>query len=134
MMTIPILLDPLTNIQFLQETFRIECALAEAFVRMSGRLEFGISIISGFRSEAEQDELRREGFPAAPNDRSTHLSCPATGGDLWPDIAVTRPVKARLGAEGVFAGLRWGGGSAMDPDEAGIIPLDWNHFDLGPRN
>ena len=105
--------------------------VARRVIEMSGRLEFGISLISGLRTEAEQDGLRAEGRPTADNDVSTHLSCPATGVDLMPQVAVTDVVKARLGAEGVHAGLRWGGGSRVDPDTG--IPSDWNHFDLGPR-
>jgi len=90
-----------------------------------------VSIISGERTVREQDALRRSGRPTADNDKSTHLDCPATGSDLMPQIAVTNVVKARLGAEMVLAGLRWGGGSPVDPETG--IPADWNHFDLGPR-
>lgn len=105
--------------------------LAGRLMMMASRLEFPISIISGFRSEAEQDALREAGRPTAPNDLSTHLSCPATGVDLRPQIAVTTLVKARLGTEGVFSSLRWGGGSSVDAETG--IPSDWQHFDLGPR-
>ncbi len=105
--------------------------LAQRLVMLAGRLEFPIEIISGLRTPEEQDQLRAEGFPAADNDLSTHLTCPATGVDVWPGIAVTNVVKARLGAEAVHAGLRWGGGSQVDP--ATGIPSDWNHLDLGPR-
>lgn len=105
--------------------------VAEKLVQMSSRLEFSFSIISGLRTVEQQDSLRRQGRPTASIDQSTHLDCPASGVDLMPQIAITRVVKARLGAEGVFAGLRWGGGSPTDPDTG--IPSDWNHFDLGPR-
>lgn len=105
--------------------------LASRVSKMAEGLEFGIRVISGLRSEREQNALRRSGRPAADNDKSTHLACPATGVDLMPNIAVTNVVKARMGAEGVFAGLRWGGGSPIDPETG--IPQDWNHFDLGPR-
>jgi len=94
--------------------------------------EFDLTILSGARTAEEQEELRREGRPTAPDKVSTHLSCPATGVDLYPSsVAITNAVKARLGAEGVRAGLRWGGGSRVDSETG--IPLDWNHFDLGPR-
>ena len=106
--------------------------VAARIVTMSGRLEFGITLISGLRSDREQDALRAAGRPAAPNDVSTHLSCPATGVDLMPQVVATNVVKARLGAEGVHSGLRWGGGSAIDPETG--IPSDWNHFDRGPRS
>lgn len=117
------------------------CALAERWGlaellairlgQMAGRLEFAISIISGLRTRAEQQALRESGRPTAPDDLSTHLSCPATGADVMPQIAVTTSVKGRIGTEAVFAGLRWGGGSKVDPTTG--IPRDWNHFDLGPR-
>jgi len=105
--------------------------LALRLQAMAARLEFGVSIISGLRTPEEQDALRRSGKPTAPNDLSTHLACPATGADVWPDVAPVSAVRGRLGAEAVFAGLRWGGGSPTDPDTA--MPTDWNHFDLGPR-
>jgi len=98
---------------------------------MSESLEFAVSIISGLRSTREQISLGRAGRPVADIDRSTHLSCPATGADVMPQIAITDVVKARLGTEGVRAGMRWGGGSPVDPRTG--IPSDWNHFDLGAR-
>lgn len=104
--------------------------LAERLTLGADHLEFPVAIISGLRTEAQQDALRRDGNPAADNDRSTHLSCPATGADVWPQITIVPAVKGRLGAEMVLAGLRWGGGSQLD--ESGM-PSDWNHFDLGPR-
>ena len=105
--------------------------LAFRLIALAHALEFRISIVSGLRTPAEQAALRREGRPAAPDAVSTHLSCPATGADLRPTIAVTTTVKARLGAEATLVGLRWGGGSPNDPRTG--IPSDWNHFDLGPR-
>jgi len=105
--------------------------LSERLHLMASRVEVPFSIISGLRTAAQQAALRASGRPAASDALSTHLSCPATGADIRPSIAVTRLVKARLGAEGVHAGLRWGGGS--QPDSGGI-PSDWNHFDLGPRH
>jgi len=115
----------------LVERWGLSEALAFRLERLASLLEFPITIISGLRSAAQQNALRRDGRPAADNDRSTHLSCPATGADVMPTIAVTNIVKARLGAEGTRAGLRWGGGSPVDPRTG--IPSDWNHFDLGPR-
>lgn len=113
------------------ERWRISWALAHDLIQMADSLEFGVAIISGYRSPEEQEALRRAGRPTASIATSTHLSCPATGADVMPQIFVTDVVKARLGAQGVFAGLRWGGGSPVDPDTG--IPSDWNHFDLGPR-
>ncbi len=99
-------------------------------VQLAAALPFGISIISGYRTPETQEALRRAGRPTAHPDLSTHLSCPATGVDLWPDVAVTDVVKATLGATAVQIGFRWGGGSQVDENG---IPSDWNHFDLGPR-
>jgi len=90
----------------------------------------GPSIISGFRTREEQEELSEQGRPAAPDDLSTHRSCPATGADLSLPVAVTADVKVDFGMIVMVAGLRWGGGSPLD--EQGI-PTDWNHVDLGPR-
>jgi len=99
---------------------------------MAERLPFGLSIISGHRTASKQLQLGAEGRPTAQVDRSTHTSCPATGADLWPGVAVTRVVQATFGEAAVVAGLRWGGGSPIDPDTG--IPSDWNHVDLGPRS
>lgn len=106
--------------------------LARRLVTMAAKAPFPIQIISGYRSPAKQQALRYEGRPAAPVDKSTHTSCPATGADVWPGVAVTRVVQAQLGEAGVIAGLRWGGGSPVDPSTG--IPSDWNHFDMGPRS
>jgi len=109
--------------------------LAERLTAGADRLEFPLAIISGLRSVQEQLALGQRGRPTAPIDLSTHLACPATGADVMPQIAVTDIVKARLGTEMVFAGLRWGGGSPVTPvgQPGAGIPSDWNHFDLGPR-
>ena len=90
-------------------------------------------IISGYRTPEEQEALRRnpQGRPVAPDALSTHLTCPATGADLMLSIAVTDVVKAQFGVQVRLTGLRWGGGSAVDPQTG--IPVDWNHVDLGPR-
>lgn len=91
----------------------------------------GIQIISGFRTVAEQIELGRQGRPAADPSRSTHTTCPATGIDFRINGFVTTLMKARFGTIAVMNGLRWGGGSPVDPSTG--IPSDWNHVDLGPR-
>lgn len=116
----------------LADRWQISDVLATRLRQLAARLEFPITIISGFRTAEEQLELGRAGRPAAPVEVSTHTSCPATGADLMPTIAVTNVVKARLGAEAVLVGLRWGGGSPVDPETG--IPSDWNHVDLGPRS
>lgn len=132
-MPLPQLIDPdSTDICFLSDRWGLDPALGARLVSLAIRLEFPIQIISGLRTPAQQDALRRSGRPTADNDKSTHLECPATGADLRPTIAVTNVVKARLGAEAVRLGMRWGGGSPIDPETG--IPSDWNHFDLGPRN
>lgn len=106
--------------------------LGQALFIMAATLPFPISMISGHRTPERQQELSDAGRPAADPQLSTHLSCPAGGADVWPGVAVTDAVKAELGAAGVRAGLRWGGGSPVDPRTG--IPSDWNHFDLGPRS
>lgn len=87
-------------------------------------------IISGFRSEAEQNELRRRGRPAAAPDRSTHTTCPATGADIWlgpnPPAGLIMEWWRIVGLNG----LRLGGGSPLNRD---LVPSDWAHVDLGPR-
>jgi len=102
---------------------------AQDFERETGRSAW---IISGWRSEEEQDALRRRGRPAARNELSTHLTCPATGADVWLGPLPTRIQKAIWGRIAVMNGLRWGGGSSTSVAQAGI-PSDWPHVDLGPR-
>jgi len=97
-------------------------------------LEMGgapVLIISGARSPAEQQQLRRNGGRAAPDDLSTHLSCPATGVDITLGFAATSFQKVTWGRIAMMNGLRWGGGSELDDDG---IPLDWQHVDRGPRH
>jgi len=89
-----------------------------------------VTLISGWRTEQEQRRLGRTGRPAAPDDLSTHRSCPATGVDISLGIAPTRVQKAIWGRIATLNGLRWGGGGAVDD---GGIPLDWQHVDRGPR-
>ena len=89
-----------------------------------------LRIISGWRSYEQQRDLELEGRPAAPDDVSTHRSCPATGADLALPIAIDDYVKLELGQLVNQAGLRWGGGG---PRDARGLPVDWPHVDLGPR-
>lgn len=91
-----------------------------------------VDIISGWRSEEEQRRLGRQGRPTAPDDRSTHRSCPATGVDISLGPLPSNFMKATWGRITLVNGLRWGGGGAVDPDS--LIPLDWQHVDRGPRN
>jgi len=105
---------------------RAQMAAASFFVE-TGRT---VWIISGFRSVAEQNRLRRQGRPTADNDRSTHLSCPATGVDISLGARPSNFLKATWGRLTLVHGLRWGGGGAVS--ESGI-PLDWQHVDVGPR-
>ena len=89
-----------------------------------------VVIISGWRSAGEQRSLGRSGRPTAPDELSTHRSCPATGVDVSLGFAPTRVQKAIWGRIVTFNGLRWGGGGAVDD---GGIPIDWQHVDRGPR-
>jgi len=88
-------------------------------------------IISGYRTRLEQLALRRSGRPAAPDELSTHRSCPATGVDISLGTLPSREKKMFWGQMVESVGLRWGGGSEVDE---GGIPLDWPHVDLGPRH
>lgn len=87
-------------------------------------------MISGYRTPEQQEELIREGRPAAPVELSTHTTCPATGADVRVATFPTDAIKATWGRIATEHGLRWGGGSPRD--DRGI-PSDWNHVDLGPR-
>lgn len=129
-MAIPERIEILGDACGLSSRWLISPTLAERLILAASFLPFAISIISGHRSPEKQEALRREGRPTADVSRSTHTSCPATGADVWPAIAITRVVQATLGEALVRAGLRWGGGSPVD---SGGIPSDWNHTDLGPR-
>lgn len=96
-----------------------------------------VEIISGFRTQAEQATLKRRGRPTAPDNLSTHRSCPATGVDISLGFLPTRVQKAIWGRIVTLNGLRWGGctdrpGAPCPVDSAGI-PIDWGHVDMGPR-
>lgn len=101
---------------------------AQDFHTQTGRQ---VWIISGWRSAAEQRRLSSQGRPTAPDDLSTHRSCPATGVDVSLGVRPSNFLKATWGRLTLVHGLRWGGGGAVDPDS--FIPLDWQHVDLGPR-
>lgn len=91
-----------------------------------------VEILSGFRTAAEQRQLSREGRPTAPDDTSTHRSCPATGVDVSLGFLPSDFQKNTWGRIVLVNGLRWGGGGPTDPDT--LIPVDWPHIDRGPRN
>lgn len=130
-MSLPTYVSPETDPCELATHWLVSQELAAKVVAMTRELPYQLRVLSGFRTEEEQNRLREEGRPTAPNDRSTHLTCPATGIDVQPTIAATYRVIADLGAAGTRQGLRWGGGSPTDPETG--IPSDWPHFDLGPR-
>jgi len=91
-----------------------------------------VEIISGWRSAAEQRQLGRRGRPVAADDVSTHRSCPATGVDISLGLLPSGFMKHTWGRIVFTHGLRWGGGSQLDPDTG--TPIDWPHVDRGPRN
>jgi len=101
---------------------------AESFTAATGGIR--VYIISGFRSEAEQRRLSRQGRPTAPDNLSTHRSCPATGVDISLGLLASEFMKVTWGRLALINGLRWGGGG---PVEENLIPLDWRHVDRGPR-
>lgn len=115
----------------LSQRWMIDVSLAARLARLASLLPFPISIISGYRTPEAQRLLEKEG-KGAPVDVSTHTSCPATGADLWPGVEPNNQVKIVFGSQVRVAGMRWGGGSPVDPDTG--IPSDWNHVDLGPRH
>jgi len=126
------ILDPSgTDAYRIADRWTLECELAEKLMCMAMRADFGLWIISGYRTPEYQLELKRQGRPAADPEVSNHCACPSRAADLWPTVAVTDVVKARFGEAATVCGLRWGGGSPVDPDTG--IPSDWNHVDLGPR-
>lgn len=90
-----------------------------------------VSIISGYRTRDEQRRLARRGRPTAPDELSTHRSCPATGVDISLGLNASNFMKITWGNIALVNGLRWGGGGPVDPDN--LIPLDWRHVDRGPR-
>ena len=90
-----------------------------------------VYIISGFRTKIEQRRLAREGRPTAPDELSTHRSCPATGVDISLGLLPSTFMKNLWGRVVLVNGLRWGGGGPTDPDT--LIPVDWQHVDRGPR-
>jgi len=106
---------------------RIQMA-AQDFFTETGRQ---VWIISGWRSREQQERLSRQGRPTAPDARSTHRSCPATGVDISLGTLPSNFLKATWGRLTLVHGLRWGGGGAVNPDSG--IPLDWQHVDVGPR-
>lgn len=114
--------------------WRVDPNLAQRLAVVGFRFETEtgreLFILSGFRTPEEQRELERQGRPTAPVDRSNHTICPARAADVWAP-GLTDAMKATLGRIAIEAGLRWGGGSPVDPQTG--IPSDWNHLDLGPR-
>ena len=102
---------------------------AEQFAIETGGIK--VRIISGWRSAAEQRRLSGQGRPTAPDDLSTHRSCPATGVDIAIQPLTSEFLKVTWGRAAFINGLRWGGGGPFDPKN--LIPLDWRHVDRGPR-
>lgn len=111
------------------ETIRKVVLAAQDYRMTTGTDVF---ILSGYRTKAAQATLSRRGRPTAPDELSTHRSCLATGVDIDLGFLVANSKKALWGSAVVFRGLRWGGGSPVDPLTG--IPSDWNHVDLGPRD
>jgi len=125
-------ISPETDPCALADRWTIKQELANKIVSMASLLPFKLRLMSGHRTEEQQDSLRRAGRPTAARGVSTHTSCPATGADLTSSITATKDVKQLFGAAALQLGLRWGGGSPVNPDT--LIPSDWQHVDLGPRN
>lgn len=132
---IPQAFDQYTDVCALASKWGISPELASRIVWMSGRIAGGLTIYSGARTEAQQNQLRSEGRPTAANNLSTHLACPATGADVRMSIGGANYIpeeKWQFGTAARIAGLRWGGSDDPTRDARGI-PSDWNHLDLGRR-
>jgi len=125
--------DRLSQSCILQEDWAIAPELADKLALVMADWEeyarSEMEIISGFRTDREQEELRRKGRPTAPVGLSTHTQCPATGVDIRLAGMPTTLMKARLFDIATMRGLRVGGGSCIERDT--LLPSDWNHLDLG---
>ena len=121
--------------QAIQRVWDVECLLADlvAAVLLETRAQIGREprVISGYRSRRQQDDLRRRGRPAAPDHFSNHRIFPAGAVDVSLGALPTRPMKWTFGMSALSWGLRWGGGSPIDPETG--LPTDWQHLDRGPR-
>jgi len=116
-----------------ETTMRRVVQAADLYKQRTGK---PVEIISGFRTDAQQDALRRSGRPTAANDLSTHLSCPATGVDISLGLGPSRFERITWGEIAMTQGLRWGGGGKLEEPVPGFplgIPVDWQHVDRGPR-
>lgn len=119
----------------LAERWQVEPATMERVWLSAGDFEQEtgrhVYIISGFRTAAQQERLTKAGRPTAPPGRSTHTSCPATGVDVWLGPLPNVTLKHIWGRVAILNGLRWGGGSQVNPETG--VPSDWPHVDRGPR-
>jgi hypothetical protein len=109
----------------------LDISFASRLVKFAENFPAPVDIISGYRTDAEQRALIASGEATLAPELSNHCACPAWAADIWPQIAVTNVVKASVGPAARVAGLRWGGGSPVNPQG---IPSDWNHLDEGPRS
>lgn len=128
---IPQRLDPAGDACELAFKWRVDVELAQRLILFARLFPHPVQIVSGFRTRSQQ-AAEKDG---APIDVSTHTSCPATGADLqvigWSKPTAPTEVRRAFGGAVQAAGLRWGGGSRVDPQTG--LPTDWNHVDLGPR-
>jgi len=116
----------------LARRLKTDLRVVQKVIMAQRELPFRLQITSAWRSEEHQRRLKEQGYPAADPSVSNHCSCPSTALDLTPvGVTATDYVKALMGAAFRRAGLRWGGGSPVDPETG--IPSDWVHVDLGPR-
>jgi len=120
----------------LLETWKLDAVLARkvaaTLMDFERETRLPIQVISGFRTDREQLALGRAGRPAAPINLSNHTICPARAVDVRIGGIPTTTIKAIFGRIASMNGLRWGGGSPIDPKN-GVLPTDWQHLDLGPR-
>lgn len=128
----PMILDVARHIE---RQWGLDCLLADLTAVVMAETERAIGrtprVISGYRSRAAQEALRRKGRPTAPDDLSNHRVWPARGVDVSLGALPDRPSRWTFGISAMEWGLRWGGGSKIDPETG--MPSDWQHLDLGPR-
>ena len=105
---------------------------------------YDFSVIWGFRNEAEQNEIFRQGFSKLKWDESTHNKFPSMGIDLtpYPTMWTDRDKLIQLSGiiHGVAMGLysigiishliRWGGDWNQNWDIKDETFIDMAHFEL----
>ena len=118
----------------IEKDWRVDCQLSDIIAAILTEVDHETlrspHVISGYRTRAEQAELKRRGRPTAPDDLSNHRVLPSRAVDVSLGAVPSKDMKWALGRAIQRWGLRWGGGSKLDESD---IPTDWQHIDFGPR-